>query len=83
MPASASEPRPPMLCVRCHRPIAASRFDIVHYNAENKVRAHARLCSLACVAGWCIEYGLALGRRSFRTFMRVLPKKGPRGRDGG
>jgi len=73
MPASASPP--PSICGRCRRPVVGSRFDIVHYNAENKVRAHARLCSLACVAGWCIEYGLALGRRSFHTFMRALPKK--------
>lgn len=74
MPASASPP--PSVCYRCRRPITKGRFDVVHYNTENKVRAHARLCSLACLAGWCIEYGLALGRRSLNTFMRALPKKG-------
>ena len=63
-------------CVNCRTPIGnRARFQVSHISADERVIASAQLCSLTCLAVWAARYGVAIGRRGIRTFLKALPAK--------
>jgi len=63
-----------MHCFHCKKPLRA-RFEITHYDSENRVKVHSQLCSLTCVIQWAIRYGVVVANRGLQKLLRGIPKK--------
>lgn len=65
-------------CFQCKRPFRGlGRFEIAHFGTDGKMQFRCRLCSLACVGKWVVNYGLLLAETGFQSILQRLRRAAP------